>query len=58
MTTQHFDSPLDDALNEFRLSLDAESDQKLFRKHLVIGLKKLVEHTRELEARLAALENQ
>lgn len=56
MTKPEFDSPLDDALDDFRLSWNAASDHKMFRSHLTTGLEKLVEYTRELEERVKILE--
>ena len=56
MSEPQFDTPLDDALDDFRLSMEAASDHKLFRIHLLTGLGKLVEYTRELEARVQHLE--
>ena len=56
MNEPQFDSPLDDALDDFRLSMEAGASYKDARQHLTIGLGKLVQYTRDLEARVAALE--
>ena len=56
MNEPQFDSPLDDALDDFQLAIEATGDHKMARRYLVTGMRKLVEYTRALEARVAVLE--
>ena len=54
MRMPKFDSPLDDALDDFRLAM--HELPKHARVHLSNGLNKLTKHVHDLEQRVAALE--
>lgn len=58
MNEPQFDSPLDDALDDFRLWFESATGQKGHRMHMADAFQKLVAYTRELEARVQALEDQ